>query len=144
MRSTWMFLGLAVLALFAGVGSKPTFGGLVATATSRVQMSVDSLDQHVTVTVPETGGALNLNNVSRALQSLSVRAVDPADGVTARFESSGTDHASLAPGATDGVELVDSSGQATTGKVAVGVERFDGTLFPSGVFSTAAPNPPSP
>jgi len=131
--------GLLVL-LLSATGAAPTFGGFVGSAGSTVQMSVDALDQHVTVTLPDGGGALELRNDSGSSQSLAVKMVDPADGtVSSRFESSGSDHAVIAPGGIDTVKLADSSGNASAGKIELGVVRPDGTLFPNGFYAVAAP-----
>jgi P pilus assembly chaperone PapD len=131
---------VGVLVLLSSAGAAPTFGGFVGSADSTVRMSVDALDQHVTVTVPDQGGALELRNDTASPQSLAVRMVDPADGtVSASFEPSGGDHAVVAPGATATVKLADSGGNASAGKVELGVARPEGTLFPNGIYAVAAP-----
>jgi hypothetical protein len=133
-------LGLLGLLVLGSAGAAPTFGGFAGTAESNVQMSVDALDQHVTVTLPGSGAALTVRNSDSTPQSLAVKMLDPADGtVGASFESSGSDHAVIAPGATDTVKLHDSSGNAAAGKVELGVTRPDGTLFPNGIYAVAAP-----
>jgi hypothetical protein len=133
-------LGLLGLLVMSGTAAAPTFGGFVTDAGSTVQMSVDDLDQHVTVTLPAGGGALALRNSSSTAQSLAVKMLDPVDGsVGARFESSGGDHAVIAPGATDTVKLLGSSGNTSAGTVELGVTRPDGSLFPNGIYAVAAP-----
>ena len=134
-----LLLALGVLVL-AAQGGRPAFGGFVGTAHSTVQATVDSLDQHVTVTVPAGGGEVDLHNQTSAPQDLDVRMLDPSDGgVVAHFESSGGDHATLAPGATDTIKLTDGSGNPTGGKLKVGVPAGNGTLFPGEPFSVGAP-----
>jgi hypothetical protein len=134
---------LAVLGLLAAGASSsvgPAFGGFVGSAQSTVNLSVDTLDQHVTVSVPANGGRVTLSNPTGTAQALQLAVVDPADGsVSAHFDSTGNDRASIAPGGSDTIDLLDSASQPTGGEVAVGVVRPEGSPFPSHAYTVPAP-----
>lgn len=141
-RLAALLLALGLLAL-AAQGGRPAFGGFVGTAGTTVHASVDSLAQHVTVTVPAGGGEVDLHNPTSAKQDLALRMLDPSDGsVGARFVSSGGDHATLAPGATDTIKLTDTSGGGAGGELKLGVPARNGTLFPGEPFTVPAPSAP--
>jgi hypothetical protein len=141
MRRLALPLALALLAaLCSGGGSGPAFGGFVGSAQTTVSASVDSLDQHLTVSVPPSGGQLDVHNPTAVAQSVALVMVDPSDGsVGGRFKSTGGDHATIAGGASDTVELLDSSSNPAAGKVALGIARPDGALFPSRAYAVPAP-----
>jgi hypothetical protein len=129
-----LLLALGVLVL-AAQGGRPTFGGFVGTADSTVEASVDSLPQHVTISVPSGAGELDLHNPTSVPQELALRMLDPNDGsVVAAFESSGSDHTTLAPGASDKIAL----SPGASGRLSVGIPRPDGTLFPSQPYKVGA------
>jgi hypothetical protein len=125
---------LAALVLCLG-GGGASFGGFVGSASTSVNASVDSLAAHVTV-VP-SDNQLQVHNVTATAQSLD--AGEPG-GLSATFASTGGAHATLAPGATDVVNV--SGADSGTAHVVLAVVQPGGMLFPSAAFPVDLSVPP--
>jgi len=125
---------LAALVLCLGAGGA-SFGGFVGSASTGVNASVDSLAAHVTV-VP-SDNQLEVHNPTGTAQKLE--AGEPA-GLGTTFASSGTDLATLAPGATDVINV--SGADSGTAHVVLAVVQPGGMLFPSAAFPVDLSVPP--
>ena len=125
---------LAALVLCLGAGGA-SFGGFVGSASTTVNASVDSLAAHVSV-VPSSN-QLEVHNVTGTAQSLAVG--EPA-GLSAAFASTGGAHATLAPSATDVIDV--SGADSGTAHVVLAVVQPGGMLFPSAAFSVDLSVPP--
>lgn len=117
---------LAGLVLCLGTGGA-SFGGFVGSASSSVNASVDSLAAHVTVVASDN--QLEVHNVTGTAQSLEA---GEAGGLSATFASTGGTHATLAPGATDVIDV--SGADSGTAHVVLAVVQPGGMLFPSAAF----------